>query len=158
MDTRTTRVDRLRGISKTPRRAKSEPLVSHMASREGGADTSAEFRCAPGVVSGEHCLVWVEVAVSFVQAAAQYGTEDMLNKSDGDVAGLLKFIRQASVQDMNKPELLGVVFDGCEGTRVPMGDEIFTVDLPEGELADLDTEMRAEFDERIEALPKSVFT
>lgn len=127
-----------------------------MAIREGRADNSKEFRCAPGVLSGEHCLVWVEVAVSFVQAAAQYGTEKTFKAkefSDKDVASLLKFISKASVKDMNKLELLSVVFDGCEGTKEP------SVDLkkPEEEGVDVDTEMRAKFDERIKKLPKSVF-
>lgn len=100
-----------------------------MTTREGSADISTEFRCAPGVLSGEHCLVWVEVAVSFVQAAAQYGTEDTLDKCASDVAGLLKFIRGAPVKDMNKPELMSVVFDGCEGKPPPTIGEIDDLEI-----------------------------
>ena len=99
----------------------------------------------------------MEVAVSLVQAAAHYGTEDNLNKCGSDVAGLLKFIRKASIKDMNKPELLSVIFDGCEGIQVPIG-ETSELETPEDEGEDLDTEMRAKFDERIKVLPKSLFT
>lgn len=146
----------MRGISKTQRRAESALLVSHTVIREGNADIPTEFRGAPGVLSGEHCLVWVEVAVSFVQAAAQYGTEDTLNECGSNVAGLRKFISKASVNDMNKPELLDVFFGDYEGTRVPVDGKL--LEEPEGEGEDLDTEMRAKFDERIKKLPNSVFT
>lgn len=152
-----TPVNHLRGISKTQGtgRAKLELLVGHIASPEGNADGSTEFRCAPGVLSGEHCLVWVEVAVSFVQAAAQYGSEDNLNNFASDVAGLLKFIRGASVEGMNKPELLSVVFDGCKGKVEEIAAEPAT---PTEEGEDLDMEIRAKVDGRIGALPKSLFT
>ena len=54
----------------------------------------------------------MEFGVSFVQAAAQYGTETVLLTHRADVEGLGAFIRKAEVKDMNDANLLNIAFLG----------------------------------------------
>ena len=76
------------------------------------ANTFPEFRCAPGVTTAAHCLIWVEFGVSFVQAATRSDTSRVLERKEykGDVEGLEKFILRAGVDGMNEKDLLAIVF------------------------------------------------
>lgn len=78
---------------------------------EGNANTIPEFRCAPGVTTAAHCLIWVEFGVSFVQAGTQLDTSRVLQKKyEDDVEGLKEFILRAGVDGMNEKNLLAIVF------------------------------------------------
>ena len=80
----------------------------------------------------------MELAVSFVQAAAQYDTKRVLEKEYmPNVRGLKHFILAAGVEKMNDKDLLEVVFDGHED------DEL---------VWNTDEQMTDAFDEKIEEL------
>lgn len=74
----------------------------------------------------------MELAVSFVQAAAQYGTETILRTYDPNSLGLRDFMRKAEVKGMNNVDLLYVAFVGSS--------------------ADTDEELRIIFDEELKRL------
>ena len=70
-----------------------------------------EFRCAPGVLTADHCLIWVVLGVYFVQAAAQFGTKDTLEKANGSSRkDLRKFILKAEPKSQEDRELLNIPF------------------------------------------------
>lgn len=54
----------------------------------------------------------MELAVSFVQAAAQYGSKADLEDYHADVKGLEQFILQAGRKGINDPDRLAIVFHG----------------------------------------------
>ena len=82
----------------------------------------------------------MELGVSFVQAAAQFGMSRILeNEYQPDVKGLKKFIIEAGVKDMNEQDLLDIVFQ----------------DQNNGKGWHEDEEMRDAFDEKIEDLRRS---
>ena len=75
----------------------------------------------------------MEFGVSFVQAAAQSDTSQVLEKKvyKGDVQGLKEFILRAGVDGMNEKDLLAIVFQKQNGGMGWRDDD----------------EMRAAFDE-----------
>ena len=55
--------------------------------------------------------MWMEFAIAFVQAAAQYGSVEYLKtECDPGVVGLRQFIRRAEVRDLNNGALIDMVF------------------------------------------------
>lgn len=89
------------------------------------------------VKTAGHCLIWVQLVVSFVQAAAQYDPEASLEKYEPNVAGLLMFICKSGSPDENGKDLLDIVFHGH-------------LDNEQG--VDTDSEMEKVFDERLKEL------
>ena len=80
----------------------------------------------------------MELAVSFVQAAAQYDLQRSPEKEYmPNVRGLKRFILDAGVEKMNDKDLLEIAFHGHENDELDW---------------DTDEEMTAAFDERIEEL------
>ena len=55
--------------------------------------------------------MWMEFAIAFVQAAAQYGSVEYLRtECNPGVEGLRRFIRRAEVRDLNDGALIDMVF------------------------------------------------
>ena len=100
-----------------------------------------------------HSLIWVEIAVAFVHAAAaaaaQNSTPANLTQYASNVEGLKLFILNAADEQMFTLPLLEIVFHGHKGTKEPKEKN--------GSLGkDVDKEMRESFDERIEQLAPSL--
>ena len=101
-------------------------------------------------MNGVHCLIWVELAVAFVHAAAaRNGTPAHLTQYAQNVEGLKLFIFKAADEHMMTLPLLEIVFHGHKGTKEPKDKT-----GPSGE--DLDREMRELFDEMIKQLAPSL--
>ncbi len=89
-------------------------------------------------MTAEHCLIWVELAVTFVQAAAQYDAKRVLEEDyDPSVKDLKRFILSAKVADMNEEDLLNIVFYPHLDNKQPVAT---------------DEQLRDVFDERIKEL------
>ena len=98
-----------------------------------------------------HSLIWVELAVAFVHAAAgaQNGTPANLTQYASNVEGMKLFIFKAADEHMITLPLLEIPFHGHKGTKEPKGKN--------GSLGkDVDKEMRESFDEMIEKLAPSL--
>ncbi|MCJ1387899.1 hypothetical protein MMC18_000742 [Xylographa bjoerkii] len=78
-----------------------------------------EFRQGPGVIDSSGCLAWVELVVSFVQAATQRGSVKSLQGYARTVEGLKTFIDAASVPGLNQPKLLTSIFENKSGYLEP---------------------------------------
>ena len=97
-----------------------------------------EFRCAPATTNAKHCFIWVELAVSFVQATQKPDTNQVLKDKvyKDDAEGLKGFILRAGVDGMNNKDLLAIVFQEQNG----------------GKGWKTDDEMRAAFDKSLIAM------
>ena len=84
-----------------------------------GCPGTIEFRQGPGVIDAAGCLAWVELVVSFVQAAVQHGSVESLQKYDGTVEGLKTFIETAFIPGLNQPELMASLFENKSGSLEP---------------------------------------
>ena len=83
--------------------------MTHGTPSECSANTFPEFRCAPGVTTAAHGLIWVEFGVSFVQAATRFDTSRM-EKYKNNAEGLKDFIVDAAVDGMNDKKRLAIIF------------------------------------------------
>jgi hypothetical protein len=63
-----------------------------------------EFRRGPGTEDEKGCISWVDLAVSFIQAAIEYGTVVGLEMYEKSVEDLLRFIRGATLPQLNRPQ------------------------------------------------------
>lgn len=81
-----------------------------------GGCGSVEFRIGPGSTCFEECEPWVELAVTFLRAAANFGTTETLLGLRDDVDGLKTFLSYA-LPDDEKGSLkrFGNIFDGKTG-------------------------------------------
>ena len=79
---------------------------------ERNANAFPEFRCAPGATNVKHCLIWVELGISFVHAATKSDTTQVLEKGifKANAHGLEEFILRAARDDMNDKKSLAIVF------------------------------------------------
>lgn len=84
-----------------------------------GGKKTIEFRRSPGAEDDEGCISWVELAVSFVQAAIKYGTTVSLEIYKKDIEDLLRFIRGARVPQLNRPQAMQQLFSGKTGAMMP---------------------------------------
>jgi len=84
-----------------------------------GGKNTIEFRRGPGVDDEEGCTAWVELAVSFVQAAIKHGTIAALETYEKSVEGLSRFIRNATVPQLNNPQDMHQIFSGKTGAMMP---------------------------------------
>ena len=107
--------------------------------RDQGTDIipSSEFRRAPGVTKAEHCLIWVELAVSFVQAAVTIDIQQAAAQYKPTVQGLKDFMTKTTVPNMNEKKYLDIVFY----PHLDLGIEIET-----------DEQLAEIFDERLKVL------
>ena len=84
-----------------------------------------EYRQGPGVIDSTACLAWVELAVSFVQAAiTQSQSVESLQSYARTVEGLKTFIDSAFVPGLNQPELLTSIFENKSGYLAPRQPEL----------------------------------
>lgn len=84
-----------------------------------GGKNTIEFRRGPGAEDDKSCFAWVELAVSFVQAAIKLGSITGLEMYEKKVEDLLRFIRAATVPRLNRPEAMRQIFSGKAGTMLP---------------------------------------
>lgn len=74
-----------------------------------GHDNTFQSSAEPLVSSGGHCFIWVELAVSFVRAAALYGKKAILREQRPDVRGLKEFRFNVKTA-VNDSDALDIVF------------------------------------------------
>jgi hypothetical protein len=84
-----------------------------------GGKKTIEFRRGPGAEDSEGCISWVELAVSFVQAAIKFGTVAGVEMYEKSVEDLLRFIRGATVPQLNRPQAMQQIFSGKAGAIMP---------------------------------------
>jgi hypothetical protein len=84
-----------------------------------GRKMTIEFRRTTGVQDFGTCQSWVEVAVSFVQAARASDDFAVLEGFAPDVKGLHDFITLLSGQTTEQIEAIDSIFDGKSGSIVP---------------------------------------
>lgn len=106
-----------------------------MSPSERNANTFPEFRCAPGVTTAAHGLIWVEFGVSFVQAASQCDTSRMV-EYEADAEGLEKFILAAAVDGMNDRKRLAILFQDPKESKA-WHDDKQMIDAFDKKLKDL---------------------
>jgi hypothetical protein len=78
-----------------------------------------EFRRGPGAEDDKGCISWVELAVSFLQAAIKSGTAVGLEMYEKNIEDLLRFIRGATVPQLNRPQAMQQIFSGKTGAMMP---------------------------------------
>jgi len=84
-----------------------------------GGKKTIEFRRGPGAEDDKGCISWVELAVSFVQAAIKSGTAVGLEMYEKNIEDLLRFIRGATVPQLNRPQAMQQIFSGKTGAMMP---------------------------------------
>jgi Putative amidoligase enzyme len=84
-----------------------------------GGTMTIEFRRGPGVTEVEHCLAWVEFALTFMRAAKTHGKFEELKKYPRNVEGLHAFMKTSVFKGVNRPELLESIFKGKSGSLQP---------------------------------------
>ncbi|KAL7924402.1 putative amidoligase enzyme domain-containing protein [Trichoderma austrokoningii] len=62
------------------------------------ANGTIEFRRGASCKSAQEVFVWIEIAMSFVEAAVQHGTPQELAEMTNNVGGLKKFIRKTKFE------------------------------------------------------------
>jgi hypothetical protein len=72
-----------------------------------GGRKTIEFRRGPGAEDDKGCISWVELAVSFVQAAIKSGTAVGLEMYEKNIEGLLRFIRGATAHGATTQQTSG---------------------------------------------------
>ena len=77
-----------------------------------------EFRRAPGVTAFYKCYSWVELAVSFIQAARASTSISHLRNYSRDVAGLYSFIR-GTMTESEQIRAIDIIFAGKSGSIMP---------------------------------------
>ena len=89
---------------------------------ELGGTGTIECRLGPGIDDFRGCLAWVELIVSFVQAASRGILVQELVQYDATVEGLRDFIENAFVSELNQPQLFAMIFEGKSGAKRPIRD------------------------------------
>jgi Putative amidoligase enzyme len=86
-----------------------------------GGKKTIEIRRGHGVEDHALCVSWVELAVSFVQAAIKSGSLGglQLYAENKSVEDLLRFIQSATVPGLKRPQALQTIFSGKSGAILP---------------------------------------
>lgn len=88
--------------------------------KEDDRKGSLEFRQPPGQTHASGCLVWIELAINFVQSARRPNWYAQIGDYTQTVAGLQKFTKEGFVQGISQERYMVPLFNSREGTLQKM--------------------------------------
>jgi len=79
-----------------------------------GTEVTVEWRQPPGITTAEECLMWTELAVTFVHAALQPDSISAIRSLayDDTVTGLQEFLLRGEQVSGGSRQYLNMAFDG----------------------------------------------
>ncbi|KAH9992557.1 hypothetical protein F4779DRAFT_609148 [Xylariaceae sp. FL0662B] len=94
-----------------------------------GRKATIEFRRPPGVNNPDVCLAWMELTISFVQAARRHSIGGMLSKYSPDIAGLRRFVNGGLIMGISNSHLFDSIFQGKSGALQPQQVQIINKNM-----------------------------
>jgi len=85
-----------------------------------GRKMTVEFRSPPGVTNAEASKSWIELTVSFVEAARHVHSLAHMQSFPPTVSGLLAFINEGITPGFDKPSKMLALFAGKSGATTPL--------------------------------------